>query len=160
MDIRKIKKLIELVEASGIAEIEVREGEELVRINRYSAAAAFPVTMMSAMSPAYAPALPPTTALSTAPIVAPPPPVPIEDALPPGHIVTSPMVGTFYRSASPGSKSFVEVGQRINVGDTMCIIEAMKMLNQIESDQTGILRSVLAENGQPVEYGQSLFVID
>ncbi|CAK0744898.1 biotin carboxyl carrier protein [Gammaproteobacteria bacterium] len=161
MDIRKIKKLIELVEASGIAEIEIREGEESVRINRYPAAATLPVTMVSAMSPAYtSAALPPVAApvaASAAPATA---LTPTETALPPGHVVTSPMVGTFYRSPSPGSKSFVEVGQRVSVGDTLCIIEAMKMLNQIESDQTGTVKSILVENGQPVEYGQSLFIID
>ncbi len=148
MDIRKVKKLIELLNESDVAEIEIREGEESVRISRYSqiqppvAAAPAPV----AMAPAAAPA-PEETAAP-------------KDTLPPGHAVTSPMVGTFYRAPSPGAKAFVEVGQRVNTGDTLCIIEAMKILNQIEADKSGTIVAILVENGQPVEYGQPMFVID
>jgi acetyl-CoA carboxylase biotin carboxyl carrier protein len=154
MDIRKIKKLIELVEASGIAEIEIREGEELVRISRHPAAT--PMAMISGAPPfAYAqPALP-----AASPSVSVLAPAPAAEVLPPGHSINSPMVGTFYRAPAPGSKPFVEVGQRVNIGDTLCIIEAMKMLNQIETDQAGIVKAILVENGQPVEYGQLLFII-
>jgi acetyl-CoA carboxylase biotin carboxyl carrier protein len=151
MDIRKVKKLIELLEESGIAEIEIREGEETVRISRYGQAAAPMPMMMQAPQPA-------------APIVAAPvalaPVAPAAAAVPVGHTVDSPIVGTFYRAASPGAKSFVEVGQRVNVGDTLCIIEAMKMLNQIEADKAGTVAAILVENGQPVEFGQPLFVIE
>ncbi len=150
MDIRKVKKLIELLEESGIAELEIREGEESVRISRYGQSPV-PVMMQAHAAPA-------VTAMSaTAPSVVPAPEV---AAVAPGHAVTSPMVGTFYRSPSPGSKAFVEVGQRVNVGDTLCIIEAMKMLNQIESDQAGVVTAILVENGEPVEYGEPLFVIE
>ena len=147
MDIRKIKKLIELLEQSGIAEIEIHEGEESLRISRYGT------------PPALA------TYAAPPPAVASPPPASVadpggEEALPPGHIVRSPMVGTFYRSPSPGSKPFVEQGQSVHVGDTLCIVEAMKILNQIEADKTGIVKAILVENGQPVEYGQPLFVVD
>jgi acetyl-CoA carboxylase biotin carboxyl carrier protein len=155
MDIRKIKKLIDLVEASGITEIEIREGEESVRISRYPAGATVPMAMIPAVPhfayappPLPAPTLAPATALGSA-----------AEALPPGHSVNSPMVGTFYRAPSPGSKAFVEVGQQVSVGDTLCIIEAMKMLNQIETDQAGTVKAILVENGQPVEYGQPLFII-
>jgi acetyl-CoA carboxylase biotin carboxyl carrier protein len=150
MDIRKIKKLIELLEESGIAEIEIREGEEAVRISRYGQAPQYVAQPMVA-PPAPAPATvaaPAATAGAQA------------DAVPPGHTVTSPMVGTFYRSPSPGAKSFVEVGQRVSVGETLCIIEAMKMLNQIEADKSGAIVAILVENGQPVEFGQPLFVIE
>ena len=150
MDIRKVKKLIELLEESGIAEIEIKEGEEAVRISRHSSnAPAAPVQYMA----------PPTVATeqsSTMPTVA-----DVEDAeIISGHQVTSPMVGTFYESPSPGASPFVEVGKQVQVGDILCIIEAMKMLNQIECDKAGIIKSVLAENAQPVEFGQPLFVID
>ena len=145
MDIRKIKKLIEIIEESDIAEIEITEGEESVRINRYSSAA--PV--------AYQPAPPPVPA--AAPAAA---PAASKEETITGHIVKSPMVGTFYRSASPGSKTFTEVGQKVNVGDTLCIIEAMKILNQIEADKAGTVTKVLVENAQPVEYDQPLFVIE
>lgn len=149
MDIRKLKKLIELLNESDVAEIEIHEGEESVRISRYSQApapvAAMPVPAPAAPTPAAPQAEAETTAKST---------------LPPGHAVTSPMVGTFYRAPSPGAKAFVEVGQRVNVGDTLCIIEAMKILNQIEADKSGTVVAVLAENGQPVEYGEPLFVIE
>jgi len=150
MDIRKVKKLIELLEESQIAEIEIHEGEESVRISRLQATAVAPV--------AAAP-----VAVATAPVEAAPAAVaaaaPAEPAAPEGHTVTSPMVGTFYEAPSPGAKPFVEVGQQVNVGDTLCIIEAMKMLNQIEADKAGTVSSRLVENGQPVEFGQSLFVI-
>ncbi len=151
MDIRKVKKLIELLEESGIAEIEIREGEETVRISRYGQGAA-PV-MMSAPA-AHAPA-PAAAAPATNPAAA-----PVAPAAPAGHTVDSPMVGTFYRASSPGAKPFVEVGQRVNVGETLCIIEAMKMLNQIEADKAGTVAAILVENGQPVEFGQPLFVIE
>ncbi len=150
MDIRKVKKLIELLEESGIAEIEIREGEESVRISRYSPPSAH--TMMApAMYAASAPAAAPVAAAVTEAA---------KSDLPTGHAVISPMVGTFYRSSAPGNKSFVEVGQRVNVGDTLCIIEAMKMFNQIEADQAGSIKAILVENGQPVEYGQPLFIIE
>jgi len=147
MDIRKVKKLIELLDESGVAEIEIREGEESVRISRYSqhapVAAAAPAPM-AALPAAAAPAEP-------APAAAPE----LE-----GHLVKSPMVGTYYAAPSPGAKPFVSVGQQVAVGETLCIIEAMKLLNQIEADKAGTIKAILAENGQPVEYGQPLFVID
>ena len=146
MDLRKLKKLIDLVEASGIAELEITEGEEKVRIAKSIAGAPM---MMHAPQMMHAPAP------AAAPIVA----APVEDAVPEGHIVRSPMVGTFYRSPAPGSKNFAEVGQSVNAGDTLCIIEAMKLLNEIESDQGGVIKAILVENGQPVEYGEPLFVI-
>lgn len=151
MDIRKIKKLIELLEESDLAEIEVQEGEESVRISRHGKAVQ---TIMSAapMMAAPAPAVQPAAAAVAAETAAPPPPK--------GHTITSPIVGSFYRSPAPGSPPFVEVGQRVNSGDTLCIIEAMKMLNQIESDKAGVVAAILVENGQPVEYGQPLFVIE
>ena len=148
MDLRKLKKLIDLVEASGIAELEITEGEEKVRIAKGIAGA----PMMMAQAPQMMHAVAP--AVAAAPVEA------AEDSVPEGHVVRSPMVGTFYRAPSPGAKSFVEVGQNVNVGDTLCIIEAMKLLNQIEADKTGEIKAVLCENGQPVEYGQPLFVID
>ncbi len=147
MDIRKVKKLIELLEESGISEIEIREGEETVRISRHSQGAA-PVIY------AQAPMSMPSATTAAAPAAAMPP------AAPTGHSVMSPMVGSFYRAAAPGSKPFVEVGQRVNVGDVLCIIEAMKMLNQIESDKAGVITAILVENGEPVEYGEPLFVIE
>lgn len=148
MDIRKIKKLIELIEESDIAEIEIHEGEESVRINRYSAQVA-PVAMAAPMMAAPQPAAPASTA----------PAAPAEEVVS-GHTVRSPMVGTFYRSASPDSKPFTEIGQSVKVGDTLCIIEAMKILNQIESDSSGVVKRILVENGQPVEYNQPLFIIE
>jgi len=151
MDIRKVKKLIELLEESGVAEIEIHEGEESVRISRYSAAA-------QVVAPAPMPVpMPAAVAASPAPAAA---EEPKGDALPEGHKVTSPMVGTFYRASSPGASAFVEVGQQVNVGDTLCIIEAMKMLNQIEADKAGVVKAILVDNAEPVEYGQALFVID
>jgi len=145
MDIRKIKKLIEIIEESGIAEIEIKEGEEFVRISRYSAAPA-PV--------AYAPQPVAPIAAAAAPAA------PAGEEVITGHVVKSPMVGTFYRSASPGAKSFTDVGQKVQVGDTLCIIEAMKILNQIEADKSGTITKILVENAEPVEYGQPLFVIE
>ena len=146
MDIRKIKKLIEIIEESGIAEIEIKEGEESIRINRYgNSVAAAPSTYA-------APVAAPTAATAA-------PAAPAEEKMT-GHTVKSPMVGTFYRSASPGSKTFVEVGQSVQVGDTLCIIEAMKILNQIESDKSGTITKILVENAEPVEYGQPLFIIE
>ena len=152
MDIRKVKKLIELLEESGVAEIEIREGEETVRISRYGQGAA-PVMMQAPMMQA-------PMAAAAAPAVAAAPAAPAAPAVPAGHTVDSPMVGTFYRAPSPGAKAFVEVGSRVNVGDTLCIIEAMKMLNQIEADKAGVVAAILVENGQPVEFGQPLFVIE
>ena len=149
MDIRKVKKLIELLEESSISEIEIREGEETVRISRHSQGAA---PMVYSQAPISMSAIAASVAAQAAPVVAPPAPV--------GHTVMSPMVGTFYRAAAPGSKSFVEVGQRVNVGDVVCIIEAMKMLNQIESDKAGVIAAILVENGEPVEYGEPLFIIE
>ncbi len=149
MDIRKVKKLIELLEESDVAEIEIHEGEESVRISRHSSIPT-QYAHMAPMQPAPIPAAP--VAAPLAPIVAP------EEIQ--GHAVKSPMVGTFYRSASPGSKSFVEEGQQVAVGDTLCIIEAMKILNQIESDKSGTVKKILVENGQPVEYNEPLFIID
>jgi acetyl-CoA carboxylase biotin carboxyl carrier protein len=145
MDLRKLKTLIELVENSGIAELELTEGEEHVRISRSSSVAA-PVQQYYASAPQAAPA-PAAAAAPTAP------------AVPEGHVVKSPMVGSFYRSPSPGSKSFVDIGQNVNEGDTLCIIEAMKLLNEIESDKTGVIKAILVENGQAVEFGQPLFII-
>jgi len=149
VDLRKLKTLIELVESSGIAELEIEEGEERVRITRAVA------------SGAAAPAVPVTLPAVTVPVavavaVAPEPSPPAEQE---GHQVKSPMVGTFYRAATPGAKPFVEVGDSVEVGDTLCIIEAMKLMNEIESDKSGVVKQVLAENGQPVEFGQPLVVI-
>jgi len=152
MDIRKVKKLIELLEESGVAEIEIHEGEESVRISRQSAASAVAAMPYPMMAP------PPMAApvAASAPVAE----APAEAAIPAGHTVNSPMVGTFYRAPSPGASAFVEVGSRVNVGDTLCIIEAMKMLNQIEADKAGVIKAVLVENAEPVEYGQALFVIE
>lgn len=153
MDIRKVKKLIELLDESGIAEIEITEGEESVRISRYSSSA--PPAPIAAAAPVAvaAPAAVAAPVASAAPVAAPEP----EEE---GYAVTAPMVGTFYSSASPGSASFVQVGDQVNEGDTLCIVEAMKMMNQIESDVSGTIKSIRAQNGDPVEYGQMLFVID
>lgn len=147
MDLRKLKKLIDLVEESGIAELEITEGEEKVRISKSGAGA-----------PIHA-AVPPSVA-SAAPAVAPIVTTQAVEELPTGHVVKAPMVGTFYRTSAPGSDPFVEVGQTVKVGDTLCIIEAMKLLNEIESDKEGSIKAILIENGQPVEYGESLFVIE
>jgi len=152
MDIRKVKKLIELLEESGIAEIEIQEGEEAVRISRYPQGAH--VVNSAYMPPMMAPAAHPPAVPGETPRGE-----PVADEAS-GHKVLSPMVGTFYRAPSPGSPAFVEVGQRVNVGDTLCIIEAMKMFNQIEADKAGVVSAILVENGQPVEYGQPLFAIE
>ncbi len=153
MDIRKIKKLIELLEESGIAELEIREGEESVRISRHSPA---PTPLMTPHFVSVPTPAAPDPAGAAAPEATPAPgTAEIE-----GHVIAAPMVGTFYRSPSPGSKAFVEEGQTVKEGDTLCIIEAMKMLNQIEADRAGVIRAVLAENAQPVEFGQPLFVIE
>ncbi len=151
MDIRKIKKLIELVEESGVAELEITEGEESVRIHRGSSA---PAVHYAQPYPAQAPAHP---AAPAAPAPVAEPAAPEEPA---GHIVRSPMVGTFYRASSPGSKNFVEVGSSVKVGDTLCIVEAMKMMNQIEADKAGVVKQILVENQEPVEFDQPLFVIE
>jgi acetyl-CoA carboxylase biotin carboxyl carrier protein len=148
MDIRKVKKLIELLDESGIAEIEIHEGEESVRISRYSTAAPAPIQQYAAPAPVAATA-PVTAAESAAEI----------PALT-GHTVNSPMVGTFYRAASPGAPDFVKVGDSVKEGETICIIEAMKILNQIEADKSGVVKAILVENAQPVEFGQPLFVIE
>ena len=151
MDLRKLKKLIDLVEQSGIAELEITEGEEKVRISRSG------VTQTVAPVAAQAqPVAAPLAAPAAAPGSAPSPELP---QAPEGHTMKAPMVGTFYRSPAPGAKAFVEVGQQVAEGDVLCIIEAMKLLNEIEADHTGTIKAILAENGQPVEYGQPLFLI-
>jgi acetyl-CoA carboxylase biotin carboxyl carrier protein len=156
LDLRKLKKLIDLVQESGIGEIEITEGEEKVRISRQSSAPA-PVIMappaMQAMLGATGPA---AGMVPAAGVTAAPAPAPAAT----GHPVKSPMVGTFYRAPSPGAPPFVEVGQQVSKGQTLCIIEAMKLLNEIESDATGTVKAILVENGQPVEYGQPLFLIE
>lgn len=166
MDIRKVKKLIEMLEESSLAEIEIREGEESIRISRASSvgghgpaavAAAAPVHVPMAMpapTPAPAAAAAASAAGNGAAAEAP------AASVPAGHPVTSPMVGTFYRSPSPGAKPFVSVGSEVKVGDVLCIIEAMKMMNQIESDKAGIVKAILKENGQPVEFGEPLVIIE
>ena len=150
MDLRKLKSLIDLVQQSGIAELEITEGEEKVRICRTGPAAAPPAapTQVYTVAPgAPAPAAGPGA-------VAPAPDEPAE-----GHVIRSPMVGTFYRSSAPGAKSFVDIGQAVKAGETICIIEAMKLLNEIESDRDGTVKAILVENGQPVEYGEPLFIL-
>ena len=151
MDIRKIKKLIELLEESGIAEIEIKEGEEAVRISRMPTGSA--ATQMYAMAP-------PPMAMQQA--AAPAAALPAAAPAPrnPGHVVTAPMVGTFYASPTPGTKAFVELGDEVKAGQVLCIIEAMKMMNQIESDKAGRITSIIAQNAEPVEFGQPLFVIE
>lgn len=148
MDIRKVKKLIEMLEESSLAEIEIQEGEESIRISRFSAtpAPAMAVPTIAAVAPA-APAA--TSSDSDK-----------SDSLPSGHKVESPMVGTFYRAPTPGASPFVEVGSTVKEGDTLCIVEAMKMLNQIDADKSGTIKAILKENGEPVEYGEPLFIIE
>ena len=160
MDIRKVKKLIDLLENSSVDEIEIHEGEESVRVTRRRDPPAAPVHHYHA-APAFAPsaATPPPPG-GQAPSGAAAPDAGEDSQLPPGFVVTSPMVGTFYQASSPGSKPFVSVGQRVTPGDTLCIIEAMKLLNQIESEVAGEVKAIIAENGHPVEYGEPLFVID
>lgn len=157
MDIRKVKKLIELLDESGIAEIEITEGEESVRISRYPpgtmAAPAVAAPLIAAAAPAA------TAAPAPAPKAA-PGATPAADPEDDGFLVIAPMVGTFYASSSPGAAAYVQVGDRINEGDTLCIIEAMKMMNQIEADTSGVIKSIRVQDGEPVEYGQTLFVID
>jgi len=154
MDIRKVKKLIELLEESGIAEIEISEGEESVRISRYSPnTQQAPIVHYAAPPPA--PVYAAAPAAVAAPVAAAPVVAPRND-----HTVTAPMVGTFYSAATPGAKPFVDIGSEVNVGDTLCIIEAMKMMNQIESDKSGRVTAVLAKNGEPVEFGQPLYIIE
>ncbi len=150
MDLRKLKKLIDLVQESGISELEVTEGEEKVRIAKhFGAVAAAPVQYaMPAAMPAAAPAAPASSVN-----------LDDEDDLPEGHVVKSPMVGTFYRSPSPGADAFVQIGSVVKKGDTLCIIEAMKLLNEIESDADGTVKAILLDNGEPVEFGEPLFVI-
>ncbi len=152
MDIRKVKKLIELLEESGIAEIEINEGEESVRISRYSTTAPAPVQQFAPPPPPPAPAAaaPAAAATETA----------AEECAITGHTVNAPMVGTFYTAASPGAPDFVKVGDSVKEGDTVCIIEAMKILNQIEADKSGVVKAILVENAQPVEFGQPLIVIE
>lgn len=150
MDLRKLKKLIDLVEESGISELELTEGEEKVRISRALMQSAAPVTHYVS-APAQTP-----LAVATSPTA---PAVPAAPAVEEGQIVKSPMVGTFYRASSPDAKAFVDVGSSISSGDTLCIIEAMKLLNEIESDYTGVVKKIFVENGQPVEYGEPLFLI-
>ncbi|MEP8860031.1 acetyl-CoA carboxylase biotin carboxyl carrier protein [Enterobacter asburiae] len=153
MDIRKIKKLIELVEESGISELEISEGEESVRISRAAPAPSFPVMQQAYAAPVQQPAL--SAAVAPAAEAAPAAAAEIS-----GHIVRSPMVGTFYRTPSPDAKAFIEVGQKVNVGDTLCIVEAMKMMNQIEADKSGTVKAILVESGQPVEFDEPLVVIE
>ena len=149
MDLRKLKKLIDLVQESGIAELEITEGEEKVKIVKGGV-----------VSVSQAPAAPaPASAAPALPAQAAPAPAPQPDAGQEGHVVKAPMVGTFYRSPSPDAKAFVEVGQSIKEGQTICIIEAMKLMNEIESDASGVVKAILVENGQPVEYGQPLFIV-
>ncbi len=155
MDIRKVKKLIELLEESGIAELEISEGEESVRISRYPPGGAMQHYTVAAPAPVAAPAAP---APAAAPRVAGAAATASEPEIP-GHKVVSPMVGTFFSAAAPGADPFVQVGSEVKAGDTLCIIEAMKMMNQIESDKAGRVAAILATNGEPVEYGQTLFVI-
>jgi acetyl-CoA carboxylase biotin carboxyl carrier protein len=153
MDIRKIKKLIELLEESGIAEIEIKEGEEALRISRMPAGAATAHAVPQVAHPAALPAATASAALPAAESAAAKP-------KPNEHVITAPMVGTFYASPSPGAKAFVEIGDEIKVGQVLCIIEAMKMMNQIEADKAGRITSVMAQNGDPVEFGQPLFVVE
>ena len=153
MDIRKIKKLIELVEESGIAELEITEGEESVRIHRGPTGVQAPMNYSFAapLAPQMAP--PPAAPIAEAPAA-------VEPAAPEGHVVKSPMVGTFYRASSPTAKPFAEVGQQVKVGDTLCIVEAMKMMNQIEADKAGVVKAILVENQDPVEFDQPMFIIE
>ena len=154
MDIRKVKKLIELLEESGIAELEIKEGEESVRISRYPTGV--PVQMPGAMPPAIQPSS--ATLTAAAPATSGPPAPPVSE-VPEGHKVLCPMVGTYFAAPSPNAEPFVKIGDEVNAGDTLCIIEAMKMMNQIEADVSGQITAIQAENGEPVEFGQVLFII-
>jgi len=151
MDIRKVKKLIELLEESGVAEIEIKEGEESVRISRSTSA-----SMAAPMAHAYAAPM----AAAPAPVAAPAAPVVEEAAAPAGHAVKSPMVGTFYRAPAPGANNFVEVGDKVAEGDTLCIVEAMKMMNQIDADKSGTVKAILVDDASPVEFDEPLFIIE
>jgi acetyl-CoA carboxylase biotin carboxyl carrier protein len=154
VDLRKLKTLIDLVQQSGIAELEITEGEEKVRISRGVGGMPQPAAVTHVVAPPLAAAPPPAAAAPAA--------APAESeaaAAPEGHVIRSPMVGTFYRSSAPGAKAFVEVGQVVKSGDTLCIIEAMKLLNEIEADRDGTVKAILVENGQPVEYGEPLFIL-
>ena len=151
MDLRKLKKLIDLVQESGIAELEITEGEEKVRISRINHGPQTVLAMPAGVMQTPAPVL---AAPAAAAAATPPVPEKVE-----GHIVKSPMVGTFYRAPSPGAKAFVDIGDRVSPGDTLCIIEAMKLLNEIEADQGGAIKEIYVENGQPVEYGEPLFLV-
>jgi len=153
MDLRKVKTLIDLVQQSDITELEITEGEEKVRISRGAVAGTAPIMMHQ---PVALPVAPVTANATTVPA----PAVTEAPAEAEGHVLKSPMVGTFYRSAAPGANAFVEVGQAVKAGDTVCIIEAMKLLNEIECDHDGVIKEILVENGQPVEYGQPLFRIE
>ena len=157
MDIRKVKKLIELLEESGIAELEISEGEESVRISRWPTGGSAPMMMAQ---PQHISMPAPSAPAGGASAPTPAGDIGAASELPPGHVVTSPMVGTFYRAPSPGAKDFVEIGQSVKVGDTLCIIEAMKMMNQIEADKSGVVKAIMVDNAEPVEYGQPLFVIE
>ncbi len=155
MDIRKVKKLIELLEESGIAEIEIKEGEESVRISRMAKMPVYPQQVYAAPMQAATEAMSPSSAAAAAaPAAAPQPPRSNE------HVVTAPMVGTFYGAPAPGAKPFVQIGDQVKAGQTLCIIEAMKMMNQIEADKAGRVASIMAKSGEPVEFGQPLFVIE
>ncbi len=145
MDLRKLKKLIDLVEESSISELEITEGEERVRISKSGTGIPTQFAVPAVAAPA---------------VISVPELDKVEERLPAGHIVNSPMVGTFYRTSSPGSDPFVKVGQTVKAGETLCIIEAMKLLNEIEADKDGIIKAILIENGQPVEYGEALFIIE
>ena len=149
MDLRKLKKLIDLVQESGIAELEITEGEEKVKIVKGGAVSVLPGPALAAPAPERAAPAP----------GAPAPSVPEPQAAPEGHVVKAPMVGTFYRSPSPDAKPFAEVGQTVKEGETVCIIEAMKLMNEIEADAGGVVKAILVENGQPVEYGQPLLIL-
>ena len=151
MDLRKLKTLIDLVQNSGISELEISEGEEKIRIAKHLTAA--PATAMLGAAPAAQPMAVAAPAAASAPQAAP------ADEMPEGHVVTAPMVGTFYRAGSPGAAAFVDVGSTVKQGDTLCILEAMKLMNEIESDVAGTVKAILVENGQPVEFGQPLFVV-
>jgi len=152
MDLRKLKTLIDLVQNSGISELEISEGEEKIRIAKHQAAPATTTVMMGSPMSAAPAMMSPAAHQAAAPVAE----VPAE---PEGHAVKAPMVGTFYRSGSPGAPAFIEVGQTVKQGDTLCIIEAMKLMNEIEADASGVVKAILVENGQPVEYGQPLFII-
>ena len=154
MDIRKVKKLIELLEESNIDELEIKEGEESVRISRHASSAA----LLAAATPAAPAAAPPAAQMTAAPQETSPAAVSAEPTLS-GHVIRSPMVGTFYRSPSPGAAAFVEVGQQVNAGDVICIVEAMKMMNQIEADKGGTVQAIVAQDAGPVEFDQPLITL-